>query len=173
MVFSISTFSLFSVSFFHARFLHAFYQIFHLKTFQKTLFTCPVSEFRILELTARTVARVSALVFLLVCSSGNAFFFLFFFDHLQILADHRARIALAKPGLRYHQRFFQQPDRLIIIAAPPCQLPGCCQRRGAGMAPNQSVPTARPPGTHKRSGFPLTPRLPHPAVPAPSRIAPG
>ena len=164
MVFSISTFSLFSVSFFHARFLHAFYQIFHLKTFQKTLFSYPASELRILELTARTVARVSALVFLLVCSSGNAFFFLFFFDHLQILADHRARIALAKPGLRYHQRFFQQPDRLIIIAVPaPRLLP----------APNQSVPTARPPGTHKRSGFPLTPRLPHPAVPAPSRIAPG
>ena len=164
MVFSISTFSLFSVSFFHACFLHAFYQIFHLKTFQKTLFSCPVSEFRILELTARTVARVSALVFLLVCNSGNTFFFLFFFDHLQILADHRARITLAKPGLRYHQRFFQQPDRLIIIAAPPCQLPGCCQRR---------TKVSRLHALHKRSGFPLTPRLPHPTVPAPSRIAPG
>ena len=99
--------SIFSVSFFHARFLHAFYQIFHLKTFQKTLFSCPVSEFRILELAARTVALFSACAFRSALITGNTFFFLFFFDHLQILADHRARIALAKPGLRYHQRFFQ------------------------------------------------------------------
>ena len=106
-----------------------------------------ISEFRILELAARTVALFSACAFRFLPSSPvMPFFFLFFL----IISDsggsprtHRSR----QTGTALPSALFQQPDRLIIITRASMPAPRLLP------APEPKCPDCTPSGDAKGQAF--------------------